>query len=403
MNRLAPALPRCLWLMACLWAVSPPAGASDSAFFLGFSPANHSWAGAGIAAPRDSGWVHLNPAGLIDLERQADASLSCIFLETALKARGPMANPGAWDIDDTKPHLSGHAGIVFPHETHAWGAAFISMGGAGSHLPHSRSLLGWLYNNQDRRLIFQQGRIGLGYAWDLGQGWSIGAGVHVGISRLRTDHLTLRLRPTEGQYHFDWAGSLGATLSLQKQWERWGFAMAYTTREWTQKFDRYKDLVPHGADMPPYAQTGLRFSITPKVTLLTDLRWIQWSAVKVFSLPPTQGGFGRGDTWSAKLGVEWKAHPKWTFRAGYSRMLDTPVPSEHVFANALAPNLSLDHAALGISHAIDPKTEVQLVWTHVFPEEVKESSYSDIFAVMGHGSRIREKYELFTVGLSRRF
>lgn len=379
------------------------AQAGDAGCFLANSPAHQAWAGAGVAAPRDSSWVHLNPAGLVRVESRADAWLTSIYMHSVLHSRGLGANWTADRLNDRDQFFAGGAGAVFASNETAWGVSIVPHAGAGVTFPESRSFPGLILGNRDRRVTYQQARLGLGYAWQAGEGWSVGVGMHASLTRLRTDHLTLGFVPTQGDYVFDYSAGAGFTLGVLKQWERFALGASYTSREWSQAFDRYSDLFRTTVDMPQFAQAGARWDIAQRWSLLVDLRWIDWSGIPLFGGSPERGELGRPDTWSLKWGVEWRVSPKWTLRAGYSRTLDSAIAPSHVFFNGLLPTVTTDHCAAGFSWRCGKQDEVQFAWIHACPKETKEAAHDDLFSILGYGTRLSNQYDLLSVGISHRF
>jgi len=392
-----------LAIVLAVWMIAFPARAGDSGFFLGYSPIHHAWAGAGAAAPRDSSWLHINPAGIADLDGRLDLSLAPIYMQTRAHLRGPVSNPFVERLEDQDLFISGEAGVVCPAGDGAWGVSFVSQGGAGVTFPHSRSLPGALFGNGDRRLTFQQGRLGVGYARRFDDGWNLGASVHGSVSRFRTDHLTLNMTPTRGNYDFDWSLGYGFSLGIMKSWERFAVGLEYTSHEWSQPFDKYRDLLRHPLEIPQYAQLGFRYDMGSRWTLVSDLRWIDWSSIALIANPPLKNGFGREDTYSAKLGVEWRVNGRWTLYSGYSRTLEPCIPDNRVFLNILVPTTSQDHVALGCSHRWGDHHEVQCTWVHTLPREQKETGWNNPFSVLGHGSRLSNQYDLLSVGYTYYF
>lgn len=388
-------------LAVCLLAF--PAGAGDSGFFLGYSPIHQAWAGAGVAAPRDSAWLHLNPAGIADLDGRLDLSFAPVYVRSRAHLRGLASNPFAERLDDQDLFLSGAGGVVYPVEDGAWGVSFVSQGGAGVTYSRSRSLTGALFGNGDRRLNYEQGRLGVGYAHRFDGGWNLGASVHGSISRFRTDHVTLNMTPTRGNYEFDWSFGAGFCLGIEKRWERFAVGLGYTSHEWSQSFDKYRDLLRHPLEMPQYAQLGFRYDIHPRWTLVSDLRWIDWSSIPLLANPPIGNGLEREDTYSAKLGVEWRVNERWTLYSGYSRTLAPSIEDNRVFVNILAPTTTRDHLALGCSHRWGDRHEVQCTWTHALPREQRENGWDNAFSVLGHGSRLSNRYDLLSVGYTYHF
>jgi long-chain fatty acid transport protein len=80
-------------------------------------------------------------------------------------------------------------------------------------------------------------------------------------------------------------------------------------------------------------------------------------------------GFGWKDTDAIKLGVEWRATPIWTFRAGYEHNTN-PVPSTDVTFNILAPGVVTDHFTGGFAYKVTPSSTIEFAGAYAPSQSV---------------------------------
>src|SRR5690606_12666317 len=140
----------------------------------------------------------------------------------------------------------------------------------------SRSTLGRL-RNADRRSALEVAMVPFAYAHRFDNGWAVGAAFLGEVGRIRSDSLTLRLRPTRGDYEWDWTLGYGWQIGVYKQWERWGFGASYRSRQDLEAFEKYKDLTRFSIDLPPQFQAGVAYRIRPELELLADYKYIGWT------------------------------------------------------------------------------------------------------------------------------
>jgi long-chain fatty acid transport protein len=75
-------------------------------------------------------------------------------------------------------------------------------------------------------------------------------------------------------------------------------------------------------------------------------------------------GFGWHDVNVYKIGAEWRANPKWTFRAGYAYS-DNPIESSDVTLNILAPGVVQHHITAGASYRMSDSDTLEFSGMYV--------------------------------------
>jgi long-chain fatty acid transport protein len=382
--------------------------ASEGVLLLGDDAIREGRGGAGVASPQDASWILLNPAGLVDLERRVDFGLSLIFPRLTLHTRGIGQDFFYRDMTDDGFMANPSVGVVWPLKsgssavTDTVGLGFYVPAGAAIHFPRSRTWVGALEGRTDRNLDFMQPRLTLAYAHRFDSEWALGLSINGSLSAARTDQITPYLLPTRGKNEWDYAFGAGFGVGVYRRWERWSFGAAVESRQWSQVFDKYRDITPYPVDLPTTAQTGAAYRITPRLEIEFDYRFINWSNTRFFHEPSSRNGLGWHDQHGVMGGIEWQANPRWTFRAGYSHM--TPaMDNEHVFGSALVPLVVTDHAAVGVTHALTDHSELHLAFAHWFQGEQTESGRGDFYSHAGKGTRSTLAADWISLGYSRKF
>jgi long-chain fatty acid transport protein len=386
--------------MLCL---ASPGFATDGNMLVGVGPIQMGTNGAGAARPQDSTWALINPAGLVDLDRRVDLYLNYLELDRSVEPRGFIANPFAGTLEDDGDIVFPSMGMVYPLKRGGvLGVGMFGVMGNAIDLPAPRTWPG-LPKHADRRSSYEVARIPITYAYRFDNGWSVGASIVGVYSRFRTDSLTLRLRPTRGGHEWDYAFGVGFNLSVYKKWEKWSASAMYSSRHWMQDFDKYKDdLVKHGLDMPQEFRLGIGHQLTPRVALMFDYRYIDWEGVAQYGKKNTQSGLAWKNQHIFKLGAEWDANDKWTFRGGvaYGK---SPVRRDVTFVNALFTALADTHVSAGLSYAINDRSDLHFAVTHSIPEEQIESGQGDVFSRAGKGTPVKYREWMYTLGYTWKF
>lgn len=367
------------------------AQAGEGVFLLGNDALQLGRASSGVASPRSAYWSYMNPATMVDLERRLDVNWYSVLATSNMNSRGLLANP--FHGTQTSENLFNIAstGFIIPLKTGTLGGGLFIPSGAGVDYPHSRTWLGLLQGNADRRLSYQHIRGVLSYAYRFDNGWSLGLGLHLSLNRFRTDHITLGLSCAERSNRWDQSLGAGLGFGVYRAWEKLSVGMSYSSRHWTQSMRKYSDLLSSPLDTPRTIQLGLAYRITPKFEVTADYKWLHWRRIRTYGSPMFRsGGFGWTNQSGIKLGAEWKVHPQWTLAAGYAYS-NSPVRKDVAFLSALVPVVVEHHATMGISHAINEKHEVHLTGVYAFRNRVRESGRGDLMSLAGYNTTIESK------------
>ncbi|HOC69898.1 MAG TPA: outer membrane protein transport protein [Candidatus Hydrogenedentes bacterium] len=380
--------------------------ATDGTQLTGIGAVQQGTCGTGVASPQDSTWVLLNPAGILDLGCRLDISMEVFAPDRHNQPRGLFANPLAGDMDDTSMFMipsMGYSRACSGGES-AWGIGLYGVSGMGVEYSASRAVLPRLFlKNYDRRTEYSVAQMVFAYAHALGDtGWSVGIAPRLNYSMFKSDMLTLNFAETKGGNHWDDAYGAGFSLGLYKRWERFGVGMAYTSRQWMTEFNDYDDLFFASMDLPQMMQVGVAYDLTPRLEVVADYKWIDWSGIGQIGAEPIRGGFGWRDQHVIKTGVNWYALPGWTFRAGFSHA-QSPIDERHVFANALFPAVTEDSVAAGVSWNVSETSGIHVTFTHTFENTLTDNGRGDLFSVLGKGSKISLEENEITVQYSYTF
>lgn len=390
-----------LGALFCL--LSWTASANEGAFLLGNDALQLGRAGSGIASPRSAYWSYLNPASMVDLEKRLDINLYSVFTDIGMEPSGLIGNglDGYLHSRDIFNIISG--GIIWPLETGVLGGGLYIPSGTGADYERSRNLISRFFQgNSDRKLMCQHARLVLAYGYEFDNGWALGVGLHASVSRFKSDHLTLSLRPTEGDFDWDEALGAGFNIGVYKHWDKWSFGATYTSRHWTQAYDEYEDLLKYTMDMPHIVQAGVAYKVTPKLELTADIKYLWWSEVKQFGAEVLDGGFGWTNQVGIKLGIEYKVSDRWTLMGGFAHG-NTPIDEEHAFIAGLVPVTVEDHITAGVTYAFDEHSEVHFVAIYGVPNTVTDSGGGDLFSKLGKGTEVMCNGTSFVLGYTYKF
>lgn len=167
-------------------------------------------------------------------------------------------------------------------------------------------------------------------------------------------------------YGWGFAGGLWFALT-----DAIGVGLSYQSKMSMSEFDDYSDLFAEagGFDIPSSIKAGVSFKATPTARINFDVEHTMFSEVDSVGNPmaniggcPTAGfggtnlegclggnagaGFGWEDMTTYKVGLEWAANEKDTFRFGYSYG-EQPIQPADVQFNILAPGVMEQHITFG--------------------------------------------------------
>ncbi|MBC8206225.1 MAG: outer membrane protein transport protein [Kiritimatiellales bacterium] len=338
------------------WIASISAHATEGINLIGIGPIQQGTAGAGVASAKNSTWLILNPAGLTDLERGADASIQYFAPNRTINSG--MSGGAGKQTDDSAffiPSIStsfgccrgtnGYLGIGI-YGTSGMGVDYnqgrvgdlSSMGPYGPTAPQ---------NQVDQMTELSVAKMTLTYAEKLDNGWSVGGGPVFVLSRLRTDMLNSSYAAQSGDW--DTAVGLGFIIGVNKQInDKLKIGGSYMTEQFMTEFDEYSDLLDGSLNLPQQLTVGLAYNVLTNVEVALDYRWVGWGELDTLG-----DQFGWENQNIVKAGISWDVNERLTLRSGISHGNSPIGNGDAAFANALFPAIMETHLAGGLSYQFD--------------------------------------------------
>ncbi len=361
------------------------------------------WVGAGVANPRDASWMVLNPAGLVDLDRRLDVDLSIAITDVTMEPHGLFGNHFVDKMTDHQYFFLTSGGLVWPTGKGALALGSYTSAGFAVDFPQPRNFFTrMLQGNADRRLRYQQTQLVLAGARELGHNWSIGGSLKGSLSLGRTDNFTRFLHPTRGDNRWDQALGAGLSIGVYKKWDKWAFAACYHTPQWSERFEKYKDLLRWSVDLPEIVQLGVAYHVTPEVELVLDYRFLHWEDCAFFAGHPHEGGLGWKDEHVVSLGVEWHPADRWTLRSGVSHG-NGPVQPEYASVNGLTCVVTENYACAGASYKLNERSEVHVNYVRALYNEMRAWPPGDVFTWLTASTEIGLGYDALVLGYTFKF
>jgi len=372
-------------ITASLFIIMNDLSANEGVFVLGNDAFQLGRASSGIASPRSAYWCYMNPASMVELDKRLDVNWYVVKTDIEMQPRGILGNRFE-DLDGDGLFNIASGGMIIPLETGTLGFGLYVPSGTGVDYQSSRNLLLRPFN-ADRRLFYQHARLVVAYAYKFDNDWSIGFGLHGSISRFKSDHITLSLLPTRGD--FEWDDSLGAgfNISVYKKWDKFSIGATYTSRHWTEKFNKYRDLLKYPLDQPQILNAGVAYDFTDKLTLSLDFKWLNWEGIPAYGRNLLDGGFNWVNQFCTKIGLEYRLNEKTRIMSGYSHG-NSPITEDHVFLAGLVPVLCEDHITLGIARKITDNDEVSISGVLGLKNTMKDTGRGDLLSHLGKGTEL---------------
>ncbi len=387
-------------LILGLTAVCLPVFAGEGLFLLGNDALQLGRASSGVASPRSAYWSYMNPASMVDLERRLDINWYSMIGKVVFEPRGVIGNRLNNRLEVTEMSHIVSGGAVWPVKSGAIGGGIFIPSGSGIEYPYARNIFTRLFQgNRDRRQAYQHIRGVLAYAHEFDNGWALGLGVHLSLSRFRSDHFTLGMRPAAYNNKWDNAFGAGISVGVYRSWERFSVGANYSPRHWTQSMKKYRDLLYHPMDTPQVVQAGIAYKVSPDIEIAVDYRWMNWQEIGVYGAPIIDGGYNWRDQHGVRVGVEWNVHPRWTLLGGYAYS-NSPITENNVFTAALAPATTEQHFTAGLSHAVNEKHRVHLVGVYAPSKKLRDTGRGGLFSWLAKGSTINTSGMSAMIGYS---
>lgn len=369
-----------LGALVALAATAQPAGATDGYFQVGFGPRQSALGGAGVADSRDAMAQTLNPAGIVGVGDQWQVGVTAFLPYRGYSAAGTgFIAPGVVDSDSNFFAIPNFAYVRQIDDVSAWGISVYGNGGMNTTYPAIANTAAGcggfgVFCAGPAGVDLMQAFLSVSYARQMGA-VKIGIAPTIAIQRFEAFGLGafagVSSNPanlTNRGYDYSFGGGLRAGI----EWEAMPglrFGLAGQTPMYMTKFDKYSGLfADQGSfNIPAAITAGVAYDATPNLTVMLDYQHIFYSGIGSIAnasttpLPlgfPGGPGFGWSDVNVFKIGAEWRASDKWTWRAGYAYS-DNPVGSGDVTLNILAPGIVQHHITGGGSYKLTERDTLE--------------------------------------------
>jgi long-chain fatty acid transport protein len=348
---------------ALVATAAAPALATNGMRMIGFSPVQNGMGGVGVGATLDGGTVLTNPAGMSELGRRLDLSLTWFQPFVEYDATGAPLPQGAFVMSPGTTIKSDRGGSPIPNiglilplgGGFTVGVGAFGVGGMG--VDHKANLYG------GRTLTaYQQLRLAPAVAYKVNDLFAAG----------------IALNAMWGQMKYDVASGFGATIGLKlTPMKDLTFGLAYETKSTFSdySFDIPAHQAPDGAGgvvsipagtdkltfhQPAVATVGAAYRPLPALLVGADLQWINWSDVMGKNQPryknmatggSTTGALPFDMSWSdqlvVKVGAEIAAAQAVKVRVGvdYGK---NPLDKDRAFENIAFPAVAETHLTAGL-------------------------------------------------------
>lgn len=416
-------------LTVALALAQAPAWATNGYFLPGFGFRSMGMGGVGIAYGRDSLSIAANPANVTQTGMRGDLGVGVFNPEryAALGASSGVTNPNgtpaaaSFGFDtasesDSKYFIMPEMGMTMPlTENLSVGVAVVGNGGMNSTYPvnfFSYSAFNQPPADQKVGVDMMQLLVPVTVGYKINEQHSVGAAVQFAETRFRayglgafklfdeafgysissdTNHLT--------NVGYDYSYGAGVKLGWLGSFldDRLTLGLAYTSRTYMTKFDKYRGLFAEQGDFDIPENYGVGVTFKPKKNLVisADVMRINYADIAsvgnrgpgssrtpygnqanqldgVISIPNAsyelgndQGmGFGWENQTVYKFGVQYGVNKKLQVRAGYNYGR-SPIPNDQITFNTLAPAVVERHYSTGFTYRHSDQLEITGTYMYV--------------------------------------
>jgi long-chain fatty acid transport protein len=412
--------------MAAGMAVSAaPAHATEGYFQHGYGARQSALAGAGVADSEDPMALSLNPAGIAGEERQFQLGLSLFNPQRGFTGSGGPSFTPSGEYESGEEYFPiPNLGYLHPlDDQSAIAIAVYGNGGMNTSfeaVPNPACGPGaGVFCGGSAGVNLIQLFVAVGYARKFGDNFSLGVAPIFALQGFEGRGLAAfsgvssdpaRLSNNGVDYSTGFGARLGAEWSVT---DRFRIGGAYQTEFNMSEFDDYAGLFEGGGDfdIPSNWTIGVAFDVTPAVTVMFDYRHINYSDVPAVSnattVPLPFGasggpGFGWDDVDAYKLGVEWNASERWTWRGGIAQN-NNPIGPEDVTLNILAPGVVEQHYTFGFTYAASERSAIDFAFMYAPQASVSGIEVTPMGPNPGHQIELEMNQIQATVGWTYRF
>ncbi len=332
-------------------AIATQADATAGMFALGFSTNQRAMGGAGVAYGFESMSAAINPANAANVGHEFQLGVDIFSPRRGVQTgANPRIESGSNyfpvpNISYNKPLANGNVLNISAYGNGGMNTDYpANLFGAGSPtgIDLSQLFISATYAGKSGNLSWGIGPTVVvqtfkadGLPFGAGRDWSYGGGIRAGIVYQASPNLSLGLSGSSKMY--------------------------------MSKFDKYTNLFEDNGDLdiPASITAGLAYKMNSQLTVMMDVQRIFYSGVGAISNPvgpppfgtPGGPGFGWDDINVLKLGMEYKASPQMTWRAGYAYS-ENPIGPEDVFLGILAPGVVTHHLTVGGTYSFNANNSI---------------------------------------------
>ncbi|MGB0087165.1 MAG: outer membrane protein transport protein [Rhodomicrobiaceae bacterium] len=379
-------------------ALITDAKATDGYFQDGYGARQKALGGAGVADTKDATAIANNPAGLADVDNQLAGAITLFSPQREYEAGLPGCTPPAFGCAPVPPgehgsdrNLFAIPNIAYTHRIDSDTVFALGMYGnggmnttypdrifsqtSGSGVDLTQALI-------SAAIARRIGRFSFGIAPILAVQVFEATGVD-GFAPFSSDPANL----SNTDYDFSFGGGVRAGIQYNLT-DNVRLGIAGNSRLYMTKFQDYRGLFAEQGDfdIPASITAGIAVDVRPNLTLMFDYKHIFYSDVASIANPqsnifncnplvsPPSGpgclgndngaGFGWHDIDIFKVGIEWQADDRWTWRAGYSYN-ESPIKSADVTFNILAPGVVQHHITGGFKYKWSDDLDLEMAAVYV--------------------------------------
>ncbi|MBK6406997.1 MAG: outer membrane protein transport protein [Holophagales bacterium] len=374
-----------------LLAVAGPALATNGYFSLGYGTQYKGMAGAGQATHLSTLASATNPA-TIAFVKGYDIGLELFNPNREYSVSGNPSGypgtfglaPGTFESDSSLFFMPSMAAAWHLSEKAHFGIALYGNGGMNTDYPNA------VFGQTPTGVNLMQAFLAPSFAYEFASHQSIGVSVIGAWQSFEAKGLgafsMFSSAPSKLTNNgADTALGYGGRIGYHGKFgEHIGVGASYQTKIAMGEFDDYAGLFAEqgGFDVPANWSIGIAIMPNKCWTIAADVQQIFYSDINSIGNPMLPNlmqaplgadggaGFGWEDVTVYKIGAQYQASDSWTLRAGYAHC-NQPIPESEVLFNILAPGVIEDHATIGASKLLSPKSALHLAVIRGFSSSVE--------------------------------
>ncbi len=381
-----------------------PTSANAQGLLLPYGGSVHgSMAGASSATPLDAiGAVYWNPAAIGRLGR-SEVSIGGSFLFPDISVSSSFSRPllGRVDSGTTQSNsgvpIASSLGVVYQQDDSrlTYGMGLLTLAGSGVNFPGDpgnpilspvgplgKTVIGPIYSSMT---VLQ---LSPTVAYKVTDRLVLGAGPTIDIS-LPSFNPAFFAPPSDA--NGDGIKTFSSATGTRPYWgggfragfvysvtETLDFGFGYTSQQWLEKwqFNSSDELgrprsLPLQASLPAIYSWGIAYRGIDRLTLATDLRYIDYANTELFGqrVIGDGGGLGWKSVFAVALGAQYQFTNRFAMQAGYLYNTN-PIPTTVTLFNVQAPAITQNTVTVGSTWAMNDAVSLSLGYAYTFKNSI---------------------------------